>query len=89
MKEIWINLELYFKRYDFYNFRDFFRIFKTVFLILFSIFNNKKINKKLKNGRGARVDATWHARPRGSATWTRAARLRGANISYILLYLYI
>ena len=24
MKEIWINLELYFKRYDFYNFRDFF-----------------------------------------------------------------
>ena len=23
MKEIWINLELYFKRYDFYNFRDF------------------------------------------------------------------
>ena len=41
MKEIWINLKLYFKRYDFYNFRDFFRIFKTVFLILFSIFNNK------------------------------------------------
>ena len=27
MKEIWINLELYFKRYDFYNFRDFFWIF--------------------------------------------------------------
>ena len=23
MIEIWINLELYFKRYDFYNFRDF------------------------------------------------------------------
>ena len=23
MKEIWINLELYIERYDFYNFRDF------------------------------------------------------------------
>ena len=27
MKEIWSNLELYIKRYDFYNFRDFFWIF--------------------------------------------------------------
>ena len=41
MKEIWINLELYIKSYEFSIFRDFFRIFKTVFLILFSIFNNK------------------------------------------------
>ena len=33
MKEIWINLELYFESYEFYNFQGFFRIF----LILFSI----------------------------------------------------
>ena len=36
-------------------------------------------------GRGARVDATWHARPRGSTTRTRAARLRGALIYHIYL----
>ena len=33
MKEIWINFELYFESYEFYNFQGFFRIF----LILFSI----------------------------------------------------
>ena len=33
MKEIWINLELYIKIYEFSIFRDFFQIF----LILFSI----------------------------------------------------
>ena len=36
MKEIWINLELYFKRYDFYNFRDFSKFF-LIFMILISI----------------------------------------------------
>ena len=36
MKEIWINLELYFKRYDFYNFRDFSEFF-LIFMILISI----------------------------------------------------
>ena len=90
MKEIWINLELYFKRYDFYNFRDFFWIFPDFSYLNFYLKNDKKILKIKKGGRGARVDATWHARPRGSATRTRAARLRGVNISYILLlYLYI
>ena len=34
------------------------------------------------------MDATWHARPRGSATRTRAARLRGAFI-YILYIHYL
>ena len=34
MKEIWINLELYIKSYEFSIFRDFFRIF----LINFTIF---------------------------------------------------
>ena len=69
-------------------FRDFSGFLKQFFLFYFR-FLIIKINKKIKKGRGARVDATWHARPRGSATWTRAARLRGANIYYIILYLYI
>ena len=34
MKEIWINLELYFESYDFYNFRDFFWIFLNLFQFL-------------------------------------------------------
>ena len=33
MKEIWINLELYFKRYDFYNFKGFFLNFPILFSI--------------------------------------------------------
>ena len=40
-----------------------------------------------KNGlipRGTRVDATWHARPHGSATQTHAAPMR--RIMYIYLY---
>ena len=41
MKEIWINLELYFKRYDFYNFLGIFLYFSEISTILFSIFNNK------------------------------------------------
>ena len=81
MKEIWINLELYFKRYDFYNFRDFFWIFSDFSDLNFYL---KTIKKKM-GGRGARVDATWHARPRGSATRTHAARLRGACIYLIYL----
>ena len=68
MKEIWINLELYIKRYDFYNLGNFFRIFKLFFLFYFRFLNPFLINKKIKNGRGARVDATWHSGPRGSAT---------------------
>ena len=31
MKEIWINLELYIKSYEFSIFKGFFQIFKTVF----------------------------------------------------------
>ena len=31
MKEIWINLELYLKIYDFYNFRDFSEFFQFNF----------------------------------------------------------
>ena len=73
MKEIWINLELYFKRYDFYNFRDFFCIFLDFsdFYFLFkTVF--KKNKKMFWFAHGTRVDATWHLGPRGSATRTRA-----------------
>ena len=44
MKEIWINLELYFKRYDFYNFRDFFWIFPDFYDFIFYL-KTFKINK--------------------------------------------
>ena len=79
MKEIWIDLELYIKSYEFSIFKGFFRIYKTVFLILFSILNNKD-KKKIKKGRGARVDATWHAGPCGSATQTPRS-------AYVALYI--
>ena len=42
MKEIWINLELYIKSYEFSIFRDFFQIF----LNLFRFLNNKNELKK-------------------------------------------
>ena len=44
MKEIWINLELYFESYEISNFRDFFWIFLNLFLIF-------KVLKQLKNGK--------------------------------------
>ena len=54
------------------------------------IFDFKSIfNKLKKNARGARVDATWHSGPRGSATRTRAAPTwRVFSILYILYILY-
>ena len=84
MKEIWINLELYIKSYEFSIFRDFFRIFKTVFLILFSILIIK-INKKLKKGvRGPR--GCYVAR---KATWQRHADPRSAYVARIYIVLFI
>ena len=71
MKEIWINLELYFKRYDFYNFRDFFWIFPDFYDFIFYL-KKFKINKKMQKARGSHAGATWHARPRGRAMQTRA-----------------
>ena len=41
MKEIWINLELYIKSYEFSMFKGFFRIFKQFFLFYFRFLNNK------------------------------------------------
>ena len=40
----------------------------------------------MQKARGAHAGATWHARPRGRATRTRAACLRGAFIYIIYLY---
>ena len=84
MKEIWINLEFYIKSYEFSIFRDFFLDFSE----FISNFNNtNELKKGAKSGlipRGTRVDATWHARPRGSATRTHAAPTR----RNIYLYLY-
>ena len=73
MKEIWINLELYIKSYEFYIFRDFF----WIFLINFTILNIKNNLNKSKKGDTPAWD------PRGcdvarKATWQRHAGPRGA-----------
>ena len=82
MKEIWINLELYFESYEFYNFQGFFRIF----LLLFSIENHFEKNKKNKK-RGLDFAGV----PRGCdvalrATWQRHAGPRGAYAAYTYMY---
>ena len=59
MKEIWINLELYIKRYDFYNFRDFSWIFPDFSDLNFYLKTIKILKIIKKVGHGARVDATW------------------------------
>ena len=35
-KQIWINLELYFESYDFYNFKEFSRICLNLFRFIFN-----------------------------------------------------
>ena len=92
MKEIWINLELYFKRYDFYNFRDFFWIFSDFSNYIFYLKTVFKLNKKIKiRKKGARD-------PRGcdvarKATWQRHADPRSAYVAhtyyYIIIIIYI
>ena len=72
MKEIWINLELYFERYEFSNFRDFFQFFSKFILrvlMLKIIFNKKKrgyICARDPLGCDMARKATWqsHAGPR-------------------------
>ena len=87
MKEIWINLELYFKRYDFYNFSDFFCIFPDFSIFIFYL---KPFLKKKKNF-GLRVGPAWMQRgtqghvaaPRGPMQ-----RLCGAVNLYIYYIIY-
>ena len=88
MKEIWINLELYIKRYDFYKLGIFSGFLKLFFLFYFR-FLIIKINKKFKK-RGAgpawmRRGTHGHvAAPRGPAQ-----RLRGAYIlNYFIITIY-
>ena len=78
MKEIWMNLELYFESYEFSNFNRFFPNFSEFIFDFFMIKTNKK---KRKKGEDFRAGPTWMqhgtqghlAVPRGP---TR--RLRGA-----------
>ena len=87
MKEIWINLELYFESYEFSNFRDFFRIFLIYFRFL-SIKNNSKRAKRgyifARDPHGCDVacKATWqsHADPR--------ERLPGVDVTRVHIYIY-
>ena len=72
MKEIWINLELYFESYEFPIFRDFLDF--SEFIFEFKSF--KTIKKRIKRGlflHGTHMKVTWHARPRGRATQTHAS----------------
>ena len=73
MKEIWINLELYFESYDFYNFKGFFRIF---YEFIFDLNLIKIIKINAKSGLFPRR-ATWMRR--GSAT-------RAHAVYYTLLF---
>ena len=84
MKEIWINLELYIKRYDFYNFRDFFWIFPDFYDLNFylkTLKNNKKLKKRARDPRGCDV-----AR---KATWQRHADPRSAYMAHKYYYIII
>ena len=88
MKEIWINLELYFESYEFSNFRDFLQIFMN----LFSIFKVLKTMKKWQKrgyfiardpcGCDVARKATWqsHADPR--------EHLHGADVTRVHIFIY-
>ena len=81
MKEIWINLELYFKRYDFYIFYGFFWIFPDFIFYLKRFEINKKSAKSAWVPRGCDV-----AR---KATWTLAALTwRIIFILFIITYIH-
>ena len=88
MKEIWINLELYFERYDFYNFNGFFWTFPDFYDFIFYL-KTFKINKKMQIARGSHAGATWHARPRGRATRTRATPTWRVICIYLLFTIVI
>ena len=88
MKEIWINLELHIKSYEFSIFKDFFRIF-LIILRLLNVKNNLNKAKKGVFSCRTHVAATWHARSRGSARRAHAAPTRrDATCIYIYSYSY-
>ena len=73
--------------------RNFSGIFLNLFRFIFDFYLIKTIKKLEKMGAfiaRAHVDVTWHARPRGSATWTRASAYVAPVMSYLyLLVLYM
>ena len=81
MKEIWINLELYIKRYDFYKLGIFSGFLKLFFLFYFR-FLIIKINKKIKK-RGA--GPAWMRR----GTQGHVAAPRGPRTAYVARIYYI
>ena len=77
MKEIWINLELYFESYEFYNFQGFFPDFSDF------IFDFKSLLNKLKKWVYSSRGATWMRRGNPghvAAPHGPTRRLRGAII---------
>ena len=87
MKEIWINLELYIKRYEFSIFRDFFRIF----LNLFRFLNDKDELKKVQTAVLFPRGATWMRRDtQGHVAALRGhtRRLRGVIFIFIFYMVY-
>ena len=77
MKEIWINLELYINKYDFYNLGNFFGFLNRFSYFIVDFLNPFLINKKIKMG----VGPAWMRRgTRGHVVVPRrpAQRLRGA-----------
>ena len=85
MKGIWINLELYIKRYDFYNFRDFFWIFPNFSDLNFYLktlkINIKKGKKRAGPTRVRRGTQGHVAEPRGPA--------QRAHVARYILYIYL
>ena len=83
MKEIWINLELYFKRYDFYNFLGFFWIFSLFFWFNFYLktlkINIKKCKKRVGPTRVRRGTQGHVAEPRG--------RAQRAYVAWFIIYI--
>ena len=80
MKEIWINLELYFKRYDFYNFLGFLWIFYYLKMLQINI---KKCKKRAGATRVRRGTQGQVAEPHGPAQRAYVVHL------YILFIYYL
>ena len=73
----------------FRDFSEFFLIFNDFIFYLNRFKINKNNKKNIIFARGTRVDATWHARPRGSATRTRATPTWRVYTSSINIIFYI
>ena len=68
--------------------RNFLEFFLNLYELISNFYHLKKL-KKCKKGvfyARAHVDATWHARPRGSATWTRACACVALRCKHIFIF---